>query len=66
MVATGYLNEEINMRDLIVTEIECVSGAGFWADVGKALGFLHGSATQMQEKIDSSGNIMLGAMSQGA
>ena len=54
------------MRDLITAEIEHVSGAGFWADVGKALGFLHGSATQMQDKIDSSENIMLGAMSQGA
>jgi hypothetical protein len=65
-VATGFLNEDIDMRDLITAEIEHVSGAGFWADVGKALGFLHGSATQMQEKIDSSENIMLGAMSQGA
>lgn len=54
------------MRELTTSEIEHVSGAGFWADVGAALGFLHGSATQMQQKIDSTENIMLGAMSQGA
>lgn len=41
------------MKELTTSEIEHVSGAGFWADVGAALGFLHGSATQMQQQIDS-------------
>jgi hypothetical protein len=54
------------MRELVDNEVGDVSGAGFWADVGYVVGKLAAMGTEMQQSIDSSGNEMLGAMSQGA
>ena len=54
------------MRELRWNEVETVSGAGFWEDLGYVVGKLTAMGTEMQQSIDSSGNEMLGAMSQGA
>jgi len=54
------------MRELKAEEIEAVPGAGFFADVGYAIGKLAAWGAKMQQHIDSTGNEMLGAMSQGA
>lgn len=54
------------MRELDIREIEFVSGAGFFTDIGYAIGKLAAWGAKMQQHIDSTGNEMLGAMSQGA
>lgn len=54
------------MQELSVAEVEAVSGAGFWSDLGHAVGTLWGMGTNMQTHIDELGNPMLGAMSMGA
>lgn len=54
------------MRDLNSHEIAQVMGAGFWSDVGYAIGKLAAMGAKMQQHIDSLDDPMLGAMSQGA
>lgn len=54
------------MQELNFVEVEEVSGAGFWADVGYALGFATGAGAATQQKIDAMDNSMLGAMQYGA
>lgn len=54
------------MRELRWSEIEAVSGAGFWEHLGYVVGKLTAMGTEMQQHIDSTENEMLGGMSQGA
>ena len=54
------------MNELSAIEIEAVSGAGFFSDLGEVVGTAWGMGTAMQMSIDEIGNPMLGAMSSGA
>lgn len=54
------------MQELNCDEILDVSGAGFWASVGYALGFAAGAGTATQQSINGMDNMMLSAMSYGA
>lgn len=54
------------MQELSISEIEAVSGSGFWSDLGLAMGTLWGMGTNMQTSIDQIENPMLSIMSMGA
>lgn len=54
------------MQQLTMYEIDEVSGAGFFADIGYILGFTVGAGAKTQKRIESYDNYMLSAMQYGA
>jgi len=54
------------MKELNMTEVEFVSGAGIMKSIGFAVGWTMGAGAAMQQRINNMDNFMLGAMQYGA
>lgn len=54
------------MQEINVAEIEQISGAGFYEDLGSVVGRWYARATLMQQRINAMDDTMLGAMQYGA
>lgn len=54
------------MKELNMTEVDFVSGAGIMKSIGFAVGWAMGAGTAMQQRINNMDNFMLGAMQYGA
>jgi hypothetical protein len=54
------------IRELNNEEVSNVSGAGFWYDLGRAVGTAMGAGAATQQHIDKLADPMLGAMQYGA
>ncbi len=57
---------ELIMKELNMTEVEFVSGAGLMKSIGFAVGWTMGAGAAMQQRINNMDNFMLGAMQYGA